>query len=314
MSHDLNSFYRKLLAAQPATDVNPTAGSGLDKDHFALIQEHLFFAQIIFDAPTNLMTKFTSGQRSGPQPPRRIRDTNKFEAKSRILETHFNFNVENLIIPLLIRSVSLPNASTNASENEINNDFGKVVFPSKGSLIPDTNVIIIQFMNTEQNILEHLIYDWIIETKSNKWVYDTHAFTRATIRINYLDQKGESIIFSYDFHDAFPIAYDTINSNHNAEANIERGATFNFNWFSINSDKQILNQESVISKMNIPPLKPNPNSRFVEDETFKKLEKLAESFPNSNNRGRGFDINSGERGFDIRKDKQSFPSSSNRTL
>lgn len=302
MSHDLNSFYRKLVSAQPATDVNPSAGGGLEKDHFALIQEHLFFAQIIFDAPNNLMTKFTSGTRSGPQPPRRIRDTGVFKFDERILEKHFNFNAENLIIPLLIRSVSLPNASTNASENEINNDFGKVVFPSKGTIIPDTNVITMQFLNTEQNILEHLIYDWIIETKSNVWVYDTHPFTRATIRINYLDQKGETIIFSYDFHDAFPIAYDTINSNHNAEANIERGATFNFNWFSINTNKQFVDNDSAVSKINIPALTPNPNDRFVEDETFKKLEKLASSFPNSNNRL----LNSGDDGFNISADRQNF--------
>ncbi len=284
MSQDLNSFYRKLIAAQPATDVNPNGSGGLDKDHFALIQEHLFFAQIIFDAPTNLMNKFTGGARPGELIDiTRSQNTNNFKLSDSILNTYFDFNAENLIIPFLIRSVSLPNASTNASENEINNDFGKVVFPSKGTIIPDTNVITMQFLNTEQNILEHLIYDWIIETKSNVWVYDTHPFTRATIRINYLDQKGESVIFSYDFHDAFPIAYDTINSSHNAEANIERGATFNFNWFNINTDKQSF-KDSVQSEINIPALTPNPNERFVEDETFKKLEKLAERFPSSSNR------------------------------
>ncbi len=282
MPNDLNSFYRKLVAASPATDVNLSGSGGLEKDHFALIQEHLFFAQIIFDGPTNLMTKFSTGRPRpfGPADFRAIANTNNFSFSETILNTYFDFNAENLIIPFLIRSVSLPNASTNASENEINNDFGKVVFPSKGSIVPDTNVMTIQFLNTEQNILEHLIYDWIIETKSNVWVYDTHPFTRATIRINYLDQKGESVIFSYDFHDAFPLAYDTINSNHNAETNIERGATFTFNWFNIDTKKSKFLDVSPTG-INIPKLVPNDNQRFADDEIFNKLEKLSERFTNS---------------------------------
>lgn len=281
MANNLNSFYRKLVAANPATDVNPSGRGGLEKDHFALIQEHLFFAQIIFDGPNNIMTKFASGvRREGPIDFRAIANTNNFAFSETIFNTYFDFNTETSVIPFLVRSVSLPNVSTNASEHEINNDFGKVVFPSKGSIIPDTNVMTIQFLNTEQNILEHLIYDWIIETKSNVWVYDTHPFTRATIRINYLDQKGESVIFSYDFHDAFPLAYDTINSNHNAEANIERGATFTFNWFNIDTRKSKFLDESP-KGINIPELRPNDNQRFADDEVFNKLEKLSERFTNS---------------------------------
>ncbi len=280
MPNDLNSFYRKLVAAKPATDVNFSGSGGLDKDHFALIQEHLFFAQIIFDGPTNLMSKFTGGtQPFGPIDFRAIANTNNFTFSETIFNTYFDFNAENLVIPFLVRSASLPNASTNASENEINNDFGKVVFPSKGSIVPDTNVMTIQFLNTEQNILEHLIYDWIIETKSNVWVYDDHPFTRATIRINYLDQKAESVIFSYDYHDAFPLAYDTINSNHNAETNIERGATFTFNWFNVNTTKSKFLDVSPTG-INIPDLVPNDNQRFAPDETFRKLEKLSERFTN----------------------------------
>ena len=52
---NLNSFYQRLTSARPATDINPTGSSGLDKDHFALIQEHLFYAEIIFDNSTQLV-------------------------------------------------------------------------------------------------------------------------------------------------------------------------------------------------------------------------------------------------------------------
>ena len=240
---NLNSFYQRLQNARPATDINPEGKSGLDKDHFALIQEHLFYAEIIFDDPTQLINKFM-GQLDNSD----ITLPSFFNKPNKNI---YNLYAEQFIIPLSIRSVTLPNASTNASEHEINTDFGKVVFPSKGTLIPDTNILTVQFLNAEQNILEHLIFDWILETKANIWVYDTHPFSRATIRINYLDQKAESIIFSYDFFGAFPLAYDTINSNHVAEPNIERGATFAFNWFNVNhSKRQFVETPSSLNRFN----------------------------------------------------------------
>lgn len=269
---DLNSFYQKLVTARPATDVNPQGNSGLDKDHFALIQEHLFYAELIFETPTQLLNKYMGELDSSSV-------TIPFFSDKNI----YNLYAEQVVIPLSIRSVTLPNASTNASENEINTDFGKVVFPSKGTVIPDTNVLTVQFLNAEQNILEHMIFDWIIETKSNVWIYETHPFSRATIRINYLDQKAESIIFSYDFFGAFPLAYDTINSNHVAEPNVERGATFAFNWFNVNHSKRrfkdnlkTLNRFDALNDRFEPTLS-RQNGRTSEDE-LASLDDLGDIF------------------------------------
>jgi hypothetical protein len=279
MANNLNSFYQKLVSARPATDINPEGRSGLDKDHFALIQEYLFYAQIIFEKPTNLTQKFM-----GSTDNTRIAlfGIDFFNNKN-IYELY----AENIIIPLTIRSISLPNASTNAIEGEIDNDFGKVMFPSKGSIIPDSNNITIQFLNSEQNILEHMMYDWIIETKSNRWMYDTHPFSRATIRINYLDQKGESIIFSYDFYGAFPIAYDTIDSNYNPEANLERAVTFSFNWFHVDTEKRPF-VDKTQTQAQTPLERLNdiiPSNELIFDDirpsVSQNLEQLARRFNNS---------------------------------
>jgi hypothetical protein len=223
MATNLNSFYQKIKSAKPASDVNEKGG--LEKDHFALIQQYLFYAQIIFDNPTNLTQKFMGNP------------VNLAFLGDNLSQAIYDRYAQDVVIPLTIRSITLPNASSNPTEGMIDNDFGRVIFPSKGAIIPDSNVLTIQFLNSEQNVLEHLIYDWIVETKSNKWLYDDHPFSRATIRINYLDQKGESVIFSYDFYGAFPIAYDTINSNHSPESNLERGVSFSFNWFHVNTKK-----------------------------------------------------------------------------
>lgn len=270
---NLNSFYRKLVDAKPATDVNPEGNGGLNKDHFALIQEHLFFAEIIFPKiPNNshakFLGKFLGANSSGnnifvsPNGDLTINDDTLIRDAFNPVSTNGD-----LTIPLLIRSVTLPNVSTNSTEDEINNDFGKVVFPSKGTIIPDQNVITIQFLNTEQNILEHLLFDWILETKSNVWVYETYPFTRATIRINYLDQRGHSIIFSYDFHGAFPIQYDTINSTHEIETNLERGATFTFNWFDVDTSKRrFINTSQLPPQFVITPPKTSDEFKGFGDD------------------------------------------------
>ena len=106
---NLNSFYQKLTTARPATDVNQDGQSGLNKDHFALIQEHLFFAEIIFPRPTNLLGKF-----SGAAIP--FSGFGPFERDINQQSSAISFDIETNTIPLMIRSVSLPNASVNPSE------------------------------------------------------------------------------------------------------------------------------------------------------------------------------------------------------
>jgi hypothetical protein len=179
-----------------------------NNDDFRLIQNHHFFIDIEFDNP-KLSPLFLNGK-----PP----------------ET-FIIKDQGLYVRLLSRSAELPNFTTNVSVEPIENDFGRAVFSGVGSIVPAENSFSINFLSTEFPIHERFFLEWLKETMSNTYQRGDRPFSKAKIRVTFLNQDMDREVLQYVFEDSFPIGFDTINPNYAADgSNNERAVTFQFNW------------------------------------------------------------------------------------
>jgi len=138
-------------------------------------------------------------------------------------------------IKLLVRSVDVPNITADANE-AILNEFGYATFPSD-KIIPDTNEVIIGFLNTEYSIHENLFVEWIKETTADRYIYADRPFRKATINIDFFDQRHKKIVFSYVFKDCFPRTIMTLNGDYGGAVDEVRTVTFLFNRFYVKSTK-----------------------------------------------------------------------------
>lgn len=193
----VNTFYQKLQQSNDKV--------------FTLLQSYFFYADFIFD--------------------------NGSDGKD--IETPFNVALRNFgsvqdpeYLRFLVQAITLPSITQGAAEETVINDFGHVVFVSKLPHMPDSNVMSISFLSTEYAVHENLFLKWLAETTSNRYVYPSVPFTRATITVTLLDQKGQTPIFEYSFYEAFPQTIATPQLDYASLKDTTRNVSFNFNWLT----------------------------------------------------------------------------------
>lgn len=167
--------------------------------------------------------------------------------KPAVLRTPYGSNITNFIaedrdkvnrqyidnLHLLVQSVSIPGLGLEGSNVEIQNDFGKAIVPPKGSIIPASNDITIKFLNTEYSVFEYMIHPWLREVQSTIWIYRQVPFSRANIKISFMNQLNTEAIHSYIFYDCYPTGFETLDLTQEASEDLTRDATFSFDYMTI---------------------------------------------------------------------------------
>lgn len=151
---------------------------------------------------------------------------------TQLFKDYTNINAsDNRAISLLVNSMELPNIAGEKTET-FTTEFGHVSLPSN-KLLPDSNVISLKILNTEDSLMEGLFVEWLGETCSDRYIYPTVPFLKATVTVEFYHANRHERAFSYVYHDCFPTQIETQNPSHQYNMSVTREVKMVFDYMTI---------------------------------------------------------------------------------
>lgn len=103
-------------------------------------------------------------------------------------------------------------------------------FPVNGTyIIPDSNQIQMDVLNTRLPLIDRLFYPWMREVTSPFWVYDTQPYTTATILVDFSKHTD----LCYLFYGCRPTQLQMIQASQTNDTSLKRQVTFLFDYMFV---------------------------------------------------------------------------------
>lgn len=131
-------------------------------------------------------------------------------------------------VSLLVQSIDIPNFTIMTNNKNLG-----MSYPDRTIIIPDRNEVTITLLNTEFAPHEKLFLEWMKDVTSDTYTTSSKPFTRSTVRVSFLNQSLQKIIFSYVLVGAYPKHIESIHPNFAGMNDITRDIIFDFNWMYI---------------------------------------------------------------------------------
>ena len=143
----------------------------------------------------------------------------------------------------IVRSVSVPNLSTNDGHDVISNARGKYVFPKNTGYTPADNTLKVTFLETEFPFIEKYIEPWYKKCASIG--YRIHRDNSLHIDVYTTNiNAGQKIVVSYDVNGIYPEFLDMPELDHTRTDLKLRSVVFAFNEMIPILNNEIENQSS----------------------------------------------------------------------
>lgn len=154
-------------------------------------------------------------------------------SKTSPIVLNLGFYVQNITIP----QIKLEDGGT--SETQI----GK--FPVNGRFVmPDSNVLTMNVINTKLPLMELLFYPWMREVTLPYWSYNNAPYTTATVEVD----MSKHTDIQYMFYGCRPSQIQSMTPTQEPDSTITRDVSFVFDYMFIKS-KSFKTSESVMDKL-----------------------------------------------------------------
>lgn len=133
-----------------------------------------------------------------------------------------------------IQSVSMPDFTISESDaaSTLAGSFKTHTF----SLIPSSQELRLQILNTKVPIIENFFLPWLQEIQSPQWIYDNVPYTKATFSI---DLRSHCNV-SYVFLGCRPTSIGSYSPSQELVSNISRSVTLTFDLMYVKCDNSLL--------------------------------------------------------------------------
>lgn len=175
--------------------------------------------------------------------------------------TIFNvtFNLPNLggneqLFDFVVRSVTIPNISSNDGHDVISNPRGKYIFPKQTGYTPSDNTFKVTFLETEFPFIENYIEPWF---KTNTMIMNRLVRRKIIVKIfNSNPTAGKITLVAYDINDAWPEFLDMPELDHTRTELKLRSVVFAFNEIIPILNTNAQDEYSKLIESGSPSIKP----------------------------------------------------------
>jgi len=135
-------------------------------------------------------------------------------------------------IPFLVHSVDLPNFQIDSEGGvEIKNFNGVTKGPGNVTIVPESNDLTIEFLDTQRSIFERFFIPWINETlKVKNSERSQYPFSRAKVYVDLIDNLQTKVTSTYIVSGVYPNRVESPSlSQDPSGSKIIRSVNFEFN-------------------------------------------------------------------------------------